>query len=143
SNIFAEGELQEELVVRKFRTTAQHGAMEGKTQSREVKFYNLDVIISVGYRVRSLQGTQFRIWATQRLREYLVKGFAMDDQRLKNAGGGTYFDELLARIRDIRSSEKTFWRKVLDIYAIADSHSRTAGMLSRRDVAWQRSFLTS
>ena len=80
-------------------------------------FYNLDVIISVGYRVKSHRGTQFRIWATQRLREYIVKGFALDDERLKRAGGGNYFEELLARIRDIRSSEKVFWRKVLEIYA--------------------------
>ena len=87
----------------------------GKTY--QVEYYNLDVIISVGYRVKSHRGTQFRIWATQRLREYIVKGFALDDERLKRAGGGNYFEELLARIRDIRSSEKVFWRKVLDIYA--------------------------
>ena len=79
--------------------------------------YNLDVIISVGYRVKSHRGTQFRIWATQRLREYIIKGFTLDDDRLKQGGGGNYFDELLSRIRDIRSSEKVFWRKVLDIYA--------------------------
>ena len=89
----------------------------GRTVSREIEFYNLDVIISVGYRVKSHRGTQFRIWATQRLREYIIKGFTLDDERLKRAGGGNYFDELLARIRDIRSSEKVFWRKVLDIYA--------------------------
>jgi hypothetical protein len=82
-----------------------------------VDFYNLDVIISVGYRVKSHRDTQFRIWATQRLREYIVKGFTMNDDLLKQAGGGNYFDELLARIRDIRSSEKVFWRKVLDIYS--------------------------
>ena len=80
-------------------------------------YYNLDVIISVGYRVKSHRGTQFRIWATQRLKEYLIKGFTMDDERLKQIGGGNYFDELLTRNRDIRSSEKVFWRKVLDIYA--------------------------
>ncbi len=108
-NIFAEGELIPEQVVRKF------GISEFST--KPTNLYNLDVIISVGYRVKSLRGTQFRIWATQRLREYIVKGFAMDDERLKKAGGGSYFDELLARIRDIRSSEKVFWRKVLDIYA--------------------------
>lgn len=85
--------------------------------SRSVEHYNLDVIISVGYRVKSHRGTQFRIWATQRLREYIVKGFVLDDERLKRAGGGNYFEELLARIRDIRSSEKVFWRKVLEIYA--------------------------
>ncbi|MFH7320892.1 virulence RhuM family protein [Desulfurivibrio sp. D14AmB] len=108
-NIFTEGELIPEKVMRKI------GISEFST--KPTNFYNLDVIISVGYRVKSLRGTQFRIWATQRLREYIVKGFAMDDERLKKAGGGSYFDELLARIRDIRSSEKVFWRKVLDIYA--------------------------
>jgi len=110
-NIFKEGELKEDAVVRKSRTTAA----DGKNYS--VAYYNLDVIISVGYRVKSHRGTQFRIWATQRLREYIIKGFTLDDERLKQAGGGNYFDELLSRIRDIRSSEKVFWRKVLDIYA--------------------------
>ena len=91
---------------------------EGTRQvSRNVKHYNLDVIISVGYRVKSLRGTQFRIWATQVLKEYLRKGFALNDEKLKNNGTSPYFEELLARIRDIRSSEKVFWRKVLDIYA--------------------------
>lgn len=116
-HVFEEGELEEGVVVRNFRTTTQHGAMEDKTQTRDVKLYNLDVIISVGYRVKSIQGTKFRQWATARLREYIVKGFTMNDELLKQAGGGNYFDELLARIRDIRSSEKVFWRKVLDIYA--------------------------
>ena len=110
-NIFDEGELSPESVIRKFRITAD----DGKRYSTQ--HYNLDVIISVGYRVKSHRGTQFRIWATQRLREFIIKGFAMDDDRLKRAGGGNYFDELLARIRDIRSAEKVFWRKVLDIYA--------------------------
>lgn len=110
-NIFEEGELDENSVVRKFRTTAADG------KNYETNFYNLDVIISVGYRVKSHQGTKFRQWATARLREYIVKGFTMNDELLKQAGGGNYFDELLARIRDIRSSEKVFWRKVLDIYA--------------------------
>lgn len=110
-NIFHEGELLEKAVVRKFRTTA----LDGKNY--DVTYYNLDVIISVGYRVRSHRGTQFRIWATARLKEYLIKGFTLDDERLKRLGGGNYFDELLGRIRDIRSSEKVFWRKVLDIYA--------------------------
>ncbi|MEW6156916.1 MAG: virulence RhuM family protein [Verrucomicrobiota bacterium] len=110
-NIFTEGELRPESVVANFATTAA----DGKTY--QVDYYNLDVIISVGYRVKSHRGTQFRIWATQRLREYIIKGFTLDDEQLKQAGGGNYFDELLARIRDIRSSEKTFWRKVLDIYA--------------------------
>ena len=89
-------------------------------------FYNLDVIISVGYRVKSLRGTQFRIWATNILKEYMIKGFALDDERLKNLGGGNYFDELLARIRDIRSSEKVFWRKVLEIYATSIDYNPKA-----------------
>lgn len=117
SNIFKEEELDEKVVVRKFRITTQHGAMAGKTQSKEVKFYNLDVIISVGYRVKSIQGTRFRQWATERLNEYIVKVFTMDDERLKNLGGGNYWKELLDRIRDIRSSEKLLYRQVLDIYA--------------------------
>ncbi|MCJ7583059.1 MAG: virulence RhuM family protein, partial [Candidatus Aminicenantes bacterium] len=110
-NIFDEGELARGSVVANFATTA----IDGKTYL--VDYFNLDVIISVGYRVKSHRGTQFRIWATQRLREYIIKGFTMDDDRLKQNGGGNYFEELLARIRDIRSSEKVFWRKVLDIYA--------------------------
>jgi len=110
-NCFEERELQQDSVIRKFRITAEDG------KRYDTQHYNLDVIISVGYRVKSLRGTQFRIWATQRLREYIVKGFAMDDVRLKAPDGGDYFDELLARIRDIRSSERVFWRKVLDIYA--------------------------
>ena len=110
-NIFKEGELVKETVWAKSAYTAS----DGKTY--QVDFYNLDVIISVGYRVKSLRGTQFRIWATSILKEYMKKGFALDDDRLKNLGGGNYFDELLSRIRDIRSSEKVFWRKVLEIYA--------------------------
>jgi hypothetical protein len=110
-NIFEEGELISGSVVANFATTAN----DGKTY--QVDYYNLDVIIAVGYRVKSHRGTQFRTWATQRLREYIIKGFTLDDERLKQLGGGTYFDELLERIRDIRSSEKVFWRKVLDIYA--------------------------
>lgn len=107
-NVFEEGELQEESNVQILHISGS---------DRPVKFYNLDVIISVGYRVKSHQGTKFRQWATSRLKEYIVKGFTMNDELLKQAGGGNYFDELLARIRDIRSSEKVFWRKVLDIYA--------------------------
>lgn len=110
-NIFKEGELKKELVWAKFAYTAS----DGKTY--QVDYYNLDVIISVGYRVKSHRGTQFRIWATGILKEYMKKGFVLDDERLKNLGGGNYFDELLSRIRDIRSSEKVFWRKVLEIYA--------------------------
>ena len=118
-NVFAEEELQADSVVKESLTTAADG------KKYATKFYNLDVIISVGYRVKSHRGTQFRIWATQRLREYIVKGFAMDDERLKQRGGGNYFDELLARIRDIRSSEKVFWRKVLEIYATSIDYDPT------------------
>ena len=117
--VFESGELSREEVVAKFATTTQHGAIVGKTQTHLVEFYNLDMIISVGYRVNSHRGVQFRMWATQVLREYMVKGFAMNDDLLKRAGGGNYFDELLARIRDIRSSEKVFYRKVLEIYALS------------------------
>jgi hypothetical protein len=116
-NIFKEDELTEEVVSAKFALTTQHGAIKGKLQTKSVKHFNLDVIISVGYRVKSHQGVHFRKWATALIKEYLIKGFAMNDDLLKEAGGGNYFDELLARIRDIRSSEKVFWRKVLDVYA--------------------------
>ena len=115
-NVFSEGELDEKVVVRKFRTTTRHGAMEGKTQSKEVQFYNLDVIISVGYRVKSQQGTQFRIWATQRLKEYIVKGFALNDDRFKSGSSMNYFTELQERIREIRLSERFFYQKIKDIY---------------------------
>jgi len=111
NNLYEEGELVANRVVKEYLTTGPDG------KNYRVNHYNLDAILAVGYRVRSHRGTQFRIWATERLREYLVKGFAMDDARLKLAGGGQYFEELLARIRDIRSSERIFWRKVLDIYA--------------------------
>ena len=121
-NIFKEGELDEDSVDRNFRTTASDG------KNYNTNFYNLDVIISVGYRVKSHRGTQFRIWATQRLKEYLVKGFTMNGELLKEAGGGNYFDELLARIRDIRSSEKVFWRKVLDIYATSIDYDPKADL---------------
>lgn len=110
-NIFAEGELERESVVRNFRTTAA----DGKTYN--VSFYNLDMIISLGYRVKSLIATQFRRWATQRLSEYMRKGFTLDDERLKQLGGGSYWQELLDRIREIRSSEKVMYRQVLDLYA--------------------------
>ena len=110
-NVFAEGELSRDSVVANFATTAA----DGKTY--QVDYYNLDVIISVGYRVKSVRGTQFRIWATSILKEYMKKGFAMDDERLKGNGGGTYWKELLDRIRDIRSSEKVLYRQVLDLYA--------------------------
>ena len=111
NNIFEEGELEVESVIKDFLITAADG------KKYQTKFFNLDVIISVGYRIKSHVATRFRQWATQRLREYIIKGFTLDDDRLKQAGGGNYFDELLARIRDIRSSEKVFWRKILDIYA--------------------------
>lgn len=114
SNIFAEGELDPVATVRESRTVRQEGSRQ---VSRALTYYNLDVILSVGYRVRSKIATQFRIWATERLREYLVKGFTMDDAKLKNLGGGQYWRELLDRIRDIRSSEKVLYRQVLDLYA--------------------------
>ncbi len=110
-NIFEDGELVKNSVVAKFATTAA----DGKTY--QVDYYNLDVIISVGYRVKSLVGTHFRQWATERIKEYMIKGFTMDDERLKNLGGGDYWKELLDRIRDIRSSEKVLYRQVLDLYA--------------------------
>lgn len=119
-NIFLEGELSRNSVVANLATTGSDG------KRYHVDFYNLDVIISVGYRVKSLRGTQFRIWATNILKEYMIKGFALDDERLKNLGGGNYFDELLARIRDIRSSEKVFWRKVLEIYATSIDYNPKA-----------------
>jgi hypothetical protein len=109
--IFESGELGRDAVVAKFATTASDG------KQYTVEYYDLDVVLAIGYRVHSHRGTQFRIWATERLREYIVKGFVVDDPRLKQGGGGTYFDELLARVRDIRSSEKVFWRKVLEIYS--------------------------
>ncbi len=121
--IFEERELQRNSVVANFATTAADGKIYN------VDYYNLDVIISVGYRVKSHRGTQFRIWAMGILKEYMKKGFALDDERLKRLGGGNYFDELLARIRDIRSSEKVFWRKVLEIYATSidyDPHAEAS-----------------
>lgn len=125
-NIFEEGELDSDVVISKMETTAQHGAIDGKVQINETNFYNLDAIISVGYRVNSRRATQFRIWATKVLKEYMIKGFALDDNRLKNLGGGNYWKELLERIRDIRSSEKIMYRQVLDLYATSidyDSNS--------------------
>ena len=119
ANVFKEGELDEKVVCRDFRLTTLHGAIEGKTQENSVKHYNLDVIISVGYRVKSLQGTQFRIWATQRVKEYIVKGFALNDDRFKSGSSMNYFNELQQRIRDIRISEKFFYQKIKDIYTIS------------------------
>ena len=122
-NIFTEGELRPEATVAKFATVQTEG---NRQVTRDIDYYNLDVIISVGYRVKSLRGTQFRIWASSVLKEYMKKGFALDDDRLKRLGGGNYFDELLARIRDIRSSEKVFWRKVLEIYATSIDYDPSA-----------------
>lgn len=119
-NIFEEGELQRGLVVRKFRTTAD----DGKTYA--VDYYNLDMIISLGYRIKSSVATNFRIWATEHLREYIIKGFTIDDERLKGNGGGNYWKELLDRIRDIRSSEKVLYRQVLDLYATSQDYDPTS-----------------
>lgn len=113
-NIFEEGELQQEQTVAFFATVSNES---GKNVKRTLEYYNLDVAISAGYRVKSVQGTRFRIWAMELIKDYLKKGFVLNDDRMKNLGAGYYFDELLERIRDIRSSEKVFWRKVLDIYA--------------------------
>lgn len=118
--IFAEGELQADSVVNSWLTTAPDG------KRYRVLHYHLDAVLAVGYRVRSSRGTQFRQWATERLREYLVKGFAMDDERLKNPDASVYFDQLLERIRDIRSSEKVFWKKVLEIYATSEDYDPRA-----------------
>lgn len=119
-NIFADNELDESAVVKDYLTTAADGKAYG------TRHYRLEAVLAVGYRVRSPRGVQFRQWATTHLRAYLIKGFAMDDERLKQAGGGDYFDELLARIRDIRSSEKVFWRQVLDIYATSVDYDPSA-----------------
>lgn len=119
-NIFDEGELDKNSVVRKFRTTASDG------KNYEVKYYNLDMIISLGYRIKSNIATKFRIWATDRLREYITKGFAIDSERLKNLGGGNHWKELLDEIRDIRSSEKVLYRQVLDLYATAEDYDPKA-----------------
>ena len=115
--IFTDGELNPQVVVNYKLTTTRHGAMPDKIQSKETAFYSLDMILAIGYRVRSIRGIQFRNYATSILKEYLIKGFSMDDERLKNAGGGAYWKELLERIRDIRSSEKVFYRQVLDLFA--------------------------
>jgi hypothetical protein len=138
-NIVEVGELQRDATVANFATVQKEGA---RSITRHLEYYNLDAIISVGYRVNSIRGTQFRIWATQRLREYIIKGFTLDDKRLKQAGGGNYFDELLSRIRDIRSSEKVFWRKVLDIYATSidydpkSDHSKEFFAVVQNKIHW-------
>ena len=112
-HIYEEGELEEKSTVRKFRTVATNG------KTYDMKYYNLDMIVAIGFRVKSDIGTNFRKWANDKLKEYMIKGFVLNDEKLKNNGESPYFEELLARIRDIRSSEKVFWRKVLDIYATA------------------------
>ena len=124
-HVFNEGELDEKVVSRNFRLTTQHGAIEGKTQDISVKNYNLDVIISVGYRVKSPQGTQFRIWATQRLKEYIIKGFALNDDRFKAGNSMNYFNELQERIREIRISERFFYQKIKDIYTTSIDYDST------------------
>ena len=130
AHIYEEGELDEISTCRKFRQVRQEGS---RTVSRELPFYNLDMIISLGYRVKSIIATHFRRWATERLKEYLIKGFTMDDDRLKNLGGGNYWKELLDRIRDIRSSEKVMYRQVLDLYATSVDYDP-------KDTLQQRSF---
>lgn len=118
-NIFESNELQEEVVVSILENTTEHGAVEGLTQTQQVKYYNLDAVISVGYRVNSAQATQFRIWATQLIKEYIIKGFTMDDERLKNGRffGKDYFKELLERVRSIRASERRIYQQITDIFA--------------------------
>ena len=127
-NIYSEGELSREATIRKFRIVRSEG---NRQVERDIEHYNLEAIIAVGYRVKSHRGTQFRIWATQRLREYIVKGFALDDERLKQAGGGNYFDELLQRIREIRLSERNFYRKICDIYQTSVDYDPNVEMTQR------------
>lgn len=122
-NIYTENELLPDATIRKFRIVQMEG---NRMVSREVDFYNLEMIIAVGYRVRSLQGTAFRKWATERLKEYIVKGFAINDRRFKELGGDRHFEELLQRIRDIRSSERYFWQKILDIFATSEDYDKNA-----------------
>lgn len=123
-HIFESAELDEKVVSSILELTTLHGALAGKTQTKPVKYYNLDAIIAVGYRVNSKRATQFRIWATAILKEYIIKGFAMDDDRLKKAEKWDYFDEWLARIRDIRASEKRFYQKIRDIYSTAIDYDK-------------------
>ncbi len=127
-NIFESGELKEKLVSSVLEHTTRHGAMEGKHQIQSVKYYNLDAIIAVGYRVNSYQATQFRIWATKTLKEFIIKGFVLDDERLKQGKhfGKDYFDELLERIREIRASERRFYQKVTDIYALSADYDKNS-----------------
>ena len=127
-NMYNEGELPEDSTCKESLQVQHEGKRDVK---RQIKLYNLDVIISIGYRIKSHRGTQFRIWATQRLKEYIIKGFTMNDDLLKKAGGGNYFDELLERIRDIRSSEKVFWKKVLEIYATSIDYDPRQAMTKK------------
>jgi hypothetical protein len=137
-NIFAEGELNSEATVKEYLTVQKEGNREVK---RSIEYYNLDVIISVGYRVRSLQGTKFRIWATRLIKEYLVKGFALDDERLKEGGyTNRYFDELLERIRDIRTSEKNFYYKIREIYALSVDYDVNAELTHKFYATVQNKF---
>jgi len=132
-SIFEEEELDEEVVVRKFRTTTKHGAIDGKTQTRDVNYYNLDMIISVGYRVNSKKATQFRQWATRVLREFAIKGFVIDKKRMENESflGKHYFDELLEVIREIRLSERKFYQKITDIYATSIDYNKDDEMTKK------------
>ena len=127
-NVFEDGELDEKVVISNLETTTLHGAIKGKTQTNTTQFYNLDAILAVGYRMKSSRAIQFRKWASSILKEYMQKGFAMNDELLKNAGGGTYFKELLERIRDIRSSEKIFYRQVLDLFATSIDYDPKSGI---------------
>jgi len=136
-NVYLEGELDEESTCKDYLQVQQEG---NRNVSRKKKFYNLDVIISVGYRVKSLRGTQFRIWANKVLREYLIKGFAMNDELLKQAGGGNYFQELLDRIRDIRSSEKVMYRQVLDLFATSIDYNGKSETAQKFFKAMQNKF---
>lgn len=129
SHIFEEGELEKNMVVSKMEITSRHGAIEGKTQANNVDFYNLDAIIAVGYRVSSIKATRFRIWATKVLKEFMVKGFVLDDERLKKGGnifGKEYFDELLERVQEIRASERLFYQKLTDIFAESVDYDRNS-----------------
>lgn len=129
-NIFEEWELNEKVVVSFLENTTQHGFLADKTQTNQVKYYNLDAIISLGYRINSQQATHFRIWATKTLKDYILKGFVLDDERLKNGQyfGKDYFDELLARIREIRASERRFYQKITDIYATSEDYNKDAAI---------------
>lgn len=128
NNIFSDGELREEVVVSKMEITTEHGAIEGKTQTKEVKFYSLDAIISVGYRVNSTRATQFRQWSTYILRQYAIRGYVIDRKRMENGSfiGEDYFEHLLSEIREIRLSERRFYQKLTDIYATSIDYNRDA-----------------